>query len=225
MKIHKLAAALSILLAVGCVSAQAAERPTPSGFYGGVTLREQGVEKNGLRLGIPANALSRFGINVLDDSPSRALLYGGYRWGSDVSVEASLNAADSYALHPTEANVFRRGVGVVPAAGSFGLTDAQARTWNVDLYTSWNFYRSFALYGRLGYAQTDVAPTLANLSPVTTDPRRLRDGMNYGVGVRYDMTSSLGLRLEYGRFGRFAGEAGSTPFDSDQVTLGLQFRF
>jgi len=43
--------------------------------------------------------------------------------------------------------------------------------------------------------------------------------------LRYDMNTALGLRLEYGRFGRFAGEIGSTPLESDQVTFGLQFRF
>ena len=40
------------------------------------------------------------------------------------------------------------------------------------------------------------------------------------------MTSSLGLRLEYGRFGRFASDPLTTsPQDTDQVTFGLQFRF
>ena len=60
----------------------------------------------------------------------------------------------------------------------------------------------------------------------SADVRRLRDGVNYGLGLRYDMNSALGLRLEYGRFGRFAGEfgAGLLP-ESDQVTFGVQFRF
>ena len=49
--------------------------------------------------------------------------------------------------------------------------------------------------------------------------------MNYGVGMRYDMNSALGLRLEYSRFGRFAGEFGSSLPESDQVTLGVQFKF
>ena len=57
------------------------------------------------------------------------------------------------------------------------------------------------------------------------DPRRNRDGMNYGVGVRYDLNSSLGLRLEYGRFGRLSGEVGNGLPDSDQVSFGLQLRF
>ena len=64
------------------------------------------------------------------------------------------------------------------------------------------------------------------LTSVTPDGRRLRDGVNYGLGVRYDMNSALGLRLEYGRFGRFAGEVGNGLLpESDQVTFGVQFRF
>lgn len=207
---------------MSCASAQAAERPS-SGFYGGVMLRDQGVERSGMALGIPANALSRFNIAAIDDSASRALMYGGYRWGNDVAVEASVNSLDSYSLRP--ADPLRRAVGLSPSAATLGLTDTQSRNWNVDLYTSWNFLRSFAVYGRLGYAQSDVTPSLTTLAASPADARRLRDGVNYGVGVHYNMTSSLGLRLEYGRFGRFAGEIGSTPLESDQLTFGLQFRF
>jgi len=42
---------------------------------------------------------------------------------------------------------------------------------------------------------------------------------------RYDMNPALGLRLEYGRFGRFAGEVPSGPPESEQVSVGLQLRF
>jgi hypothetical protein len=58
------------------------------------------------------------------------------------------------------------------------------------------------------------------------DVRRNRDGMNYGLGLRYDMTPALGLRLEYARFGRFPGESltGILP-ENDQLQLGVQFRF
>ena len=88
------------------------------------------------------------------------------------------------------------------------------------------FYRAFALYGRLGYSQIESSPALAGATSAATDVRRLRDGVNYGLGMRYDMNSALGLRLEYGRFGRFAGEVGSgTLPESDQVIFGVQFRF
>lgn len=217
-----LVAISSVLLAVLSASADAADRPV-SGFYGGVTMRDQGVERGGMSLGIPANALSRFSITAIDDSATRSLLYGGYKWANDIAVEASVNSTDPYTLRSNEP--LRRGVGLLPSAGSLGMSDIQARSWNVDLYTSWNFLRSFSLYGRLGYAQTDLAPTLVAQPINASDARRLRDGVNYGVGVRYDLNSALGLRVEYGRFGRFAGEVGGTPLESDQVTFGLQFRF
>jgi hypothetical protein len=43
--------------------------------------------------------------------------------------------------------------------------------------------------------------------------------------MRYDMNSALGLRVEYARFGRFAGEIGTSLPDTDQVSVGVQFRF
>ena len=61
--------------------------------------------------------------------------------------------------------------------------------------------------------------------PIFVDGRRQRDGVNVGVGLRYDMNPSLGLRVEYARFGRFAGEVGATLPDTDQVSVGLQMRF
>jgi len=58
------------------------------------------------------------------------------------------------------------------------------------------------------------------------DVRRPRDGMNYGLGMRYDVNRVLGLNLEYTRFGRIGFETfGSTLPENDQVRLGVQFRF
>jgi long-subunit fatty acid transport protein len=56
--------------------------------------------------------------------------------------------------------------------------------------------------------------------------RRNRDGVNYGLGLRYDMTPALGLRLEYARFARLPAEfsTGLLP-ENDQLQFGLQFRF
>jgi len=100
------------------------------------------------------------------------------------------------------------------------------RSWNADVYTSWAFRKDLALYGRLGYTQTDPQLAYTPGTFLTVDPRRTRDGMNYGVGLRYDVTRALGLRVEYARFGRFVGESpnGLLP-ESDQVQFGMQLRF
>ena len=187
-----------------------------AGFYGGIALRDNAQDTAGLSLGPLTSAWGKFVAPTADETGSRALMFGGYRWRNDVALEAAFGTAESYALMPNG----RRGVGLSLA----GPGESAARTWNADVYTSWTFRRSFALYGRMGYAQSDAGTGPAALSPV--DGRRLRDGMNYGVGLRYDVTPALGLRVEYARFGRFAGESlnGFLP-ESDQVQFGMQFRF
>ena len=222
MKNQALAIGLGALCAVGLAAAAAAQtRPadaSPAGFYGGVALRQAGTESMGVNVGAIGPVWGRFTSPTADDRASRSLFFGGYRWSNDVAVEAAFNTSDRYILRPEDPST-RRGVGL-----SLQPTDSGMRTWNADVFTSWSFARRFALYGRLGYAQAaDVgAPNLTSLP--AADARR---GVNYGVGLRYDVNRSLGLRLEYARFGRFAGEtvqSGVLP-ESDQVQLGVQLRF
>lgn len=200
-----------------------------SGFYGGVSMRDGASSVSGLILGDLPLAWSRFATPAApaaDDSNQRSLVFGGYRWSNDVSVEAAINTVnspttDQYALHPSSPNL-----SAGPGLG-LSLSDVATRSWNADVYTSWEMIRRLSLYGRLGYAQGDVRPQFSSTSLMQGDPRRQLYGVNYGVGLRYDVTHSLGLRVEYARFGRFAGElplAGGMP-DSDQLTIGVQFKF
>jgi len=194
---------------------------TASGFYGGVSMRDHATESAGITLGPASSVWTRFVTPTADDSASRALVFGGYRFRNDIAVEASFSTFDQYALRPDN-NAARRGVGLNFGSNP-GLGEPATRSWNVDVFTSWTFYRSLALYGRVGYAQSETVPVFG-ATPVYTDSRR-RDGVNVGVGLRYDMNPSLGLRVEYARFGRFAGEIGATLPDTDQVSVGLQMRF
>ena len=214
---------LGLLSAAGLPSiadaqARAADPQATAGFYGGVALRQAGTESMGVNVGAAGSTWGRFTSPLAGDTAARSLFFGGYRWSNDVAVEAAFNTSDRYTLRPDDPSA-RRGVGL-----SLQPQDNGPRTWNADVFTSWSFLRRFALYGRLGYAQAaDAAgPNLSTLPAADT-----RRGVNYGVGLRYDVNRSLGLRLEYARFGRFAGEtvqSGILP-DSDQVQLGVQLRF
>jgi opacity protein-like surface antigen len=201
-------------LAIGASLPASAE----TAFYGGVSLRDSNAIANGLKGDLPLT-WTRFAAPIAEDTVQRAMAFGGYRWRNDVVVEAAFNTGDKYSLQPRLASP---GSGVGLAA-----PDPSAHTWNADVYTSWEFARSVSLYGRLGYAQTETRPLFAGASLVPGDLRRQRDGVNYGVGLRYDMTQSLGLRVEYARFGRFVGEGPNTgPLpESDQVMIGVQFKF
>jgi opacity protein-like surface antigen len=214
---------LGAALAVGAgLPAQAQD-----GFYGGVTMRDGGgASVGGIILADLPLAWNRFtapAAPITDDSSQRSLVFGGYRWKNDVAVEAAINTAttDQYALRPSTP-----GLSVGPGLG-LSVPDIATRSWNADVYTSWEMIRRLSLYGRVGYAQSDLHPIFSGASLVQSDPHRQLTGVNYGVGLRYDVTHSLGLRVEYARFGRFAGE---TPIsggmsDSDQLTIGVQYRF
>lgn len=213
---------LLVLVAQGAM-AQAGAAGSPAGFYGGVLLRNAAVEGPGLAFGPTVSAWTRYAPSVVDDAAHRTLLFGGYRFGNNLAVEAAFNSTDRYALRPRDEAPLRRGVGLAPASGSLAPGNVGSWNWNVDVFTSWTFYRSVALYGRLGYGQAEGASTFGLAAP--TVDRRLRDGVNYGLGLRYDMNASLGLRLEYGRYGRFTGDLASGLLESDQISVGLQFRF
>ncbi|MDE2001906.1 MAG: outer membrane beta-barrel protein [Betaproteobacteria bacterium] len=208
--------------APACAQTFAGVRGPASGFYGGIALRDDGADSGGINFGHLVSTWGRYAPPVTDDAASRrSLLFGGYRFSNDVSLEGSFSTTDRRQLWPLDAGT-PRGVGLSLATAR-GLGE---HSWNADVYTAWSFLSSFSLYGRLGYAQRDGLPSYAVAALSPGDARPLRDGVNYGVGVRYDVTRALGLRLEYARFPRFAGETVTGPLpDSDQVQFGVQFRF
>lgn len=216
-----LASVAAAILMVAAPLAGAQVAPTANeagGFYGGVSQRNAGTDASGLNFGHLTSTWSKFALPMADDNGARTLAFGGYRWGNDLAVEAAVASSDHLALMPLSGSA--RGVGL----SLTGVNDLGSRGYNADVYTTWEFRKSFSLYGRLGYAVTEAAP--AYLVNSSVDVRRNRDGVNYGVGLRYDMTRALGLRLEYARFGRNLSESvtGVLP-ENDQLQFGVQFRF
>src|SRR5262245_28828076 len=59
------------------------------GFYGGVAIRDGGVDAAGVNLGRLASTWGRFTSPVSDDAARRALVFGGYRWTSAIALEGS----------------------------------------------------------------------------------------------------------------------------------------
>jgi len=165
---------LTLLTAVGGAAA------AQDGFYGGVAVRDAGADAMGLTLGKLPLAWNRFTTPAAEDATQRALVFGGYRWSSDIAVEAAFNASDKYALRPGLIGVSSVGL---------GLSDP-TRAWNADVYTSWEFVRSLSLYGRLGYAQSDSRVALAPLTLVVGDTKHQRQ-LWRGSALRSDPGAGL----------------------------------
>ena len=210
-KLLMLSAAIAV--ALSCAAARASEGALRDGFYGGIAVRD-GTGEQGVAIRDAASPWGRLTPAVGEPQGAQALVYGGYRWRGDVALEAAFGS-ENYRL---------------PGRGGIGLVlppddDVASRRWNVDLQGSWAFWRSLSLYGRMGYSQSEIAPFYRTSVASAPGEWRTRDGLNYGVGLRYDVTRSLGVRLEYARAGLLGSEATSaTPYD-DQVQFGVQFRF
>jgi opacity protein-like surface antigen len=189
--------------------------PSQNGFYGGVSMRDRGNANPGVDFSSVSSAWVKYASVIADDTGAQSLLFGGYRFANDVAVEAALTRSDLMPF-PTS----RPGMGLALASPSA----AESRRWNADVYTSYNFGPAFALYGRVGYKQTEALPVYLLLAGNGGVPTR--QGVNYGVGLRYDMSPTLGLKLEYARFGHFAVDTFNGAFpESDQVQFGVQYRF
>ena len=184
------------------------------GFYGGFNARPKNFDP-GLAL-IESRSLSW--LKPTGDEPSQqAMVYGGYRLQSVLGVEAAVTHSQ------------RLGLRFDPK--SFGLTpgDPTSRVWNLDVYTSLVLQPRLAVYGRVGYEQPNLVAQLSpGTSAVESASRRQMVGLNYGIGVRYDLNPGMGVRFEWARPYR-AGGTGvadpARPTDADQVTVGIQFRF
>src|SRR6185369_17688086 len=125
---------LVVVFAAAVAGSALAADPAPAtadnaGFYGGISLRAAGQESEGVTLGhLTSSVWNRFAPPLAEDSGSRTLAYGGYRWANDLAVEAALSTLDRYSLQPTAPGT-RRGVGLALAQES-----DPGKAWNVDVY-------------------------------------------------------------------------------------------
>ena len=220
-----IAAVLAIFGSVSCAGTAFADDSAGldggavGGFYGGVALRDSTLPGSGLNLGKTTSEWAKFALPGSEDSPSSSLMFGGYRFANNIAIEAAVSQSTGYALR-----LDGRSPSGVSFAGSPGITVVAPRSWNLDAYTSYNFGGAFALYGRMGYLQQDPLPTYYGTAGYGV--AHTLDGLNYGVGVRYDVSPALGLKLEFARYGRFGADSFTGSFqESDQLRLGVQYRF
>lgn len=94
---------------------------------------------------------------------------------------------------------------------------------NVDVVSAFNWRNAFSVFGKVGVGRTDnrVTPEWASTSLAAQD----RTALSYGLGMRYDFTQSLGLKLEVTRGTRFGFDRLRTDIDPDAVNLGIRWSF
>jgi len=117
-------------------------------------------------------------------------------------------------------------LGVDPFANPANLSSAFRSTgFGVDAVATLPFWSRFSLYGRFGAYHGDARPVFAPYTTaLMTDPARSTTRMRYGLGMSYDLSRAFGIRAEFDRFSSFSHPL-PTDNDSDQISVGVQWRF
>lgn len=130
-------------------------------------------------------------------------------------------AADLGALTGRGSYFFTRHLGIEGEA-SIGIQDDDVGIGTVELDHSLGAFGvvrapvsdQFHLFGRVGYATSELSASVPGLGSGSAD----FDGLAYGVGAKYFITERFGLR---GDFTKFDGDDG----DADVISVGAVIRF
>lgn len=151
---------------------------------------------------------------VDDDSDTGYKIFGGYQFHRNFAVEGGYFNLGEFGYTAT----------TVPAGTLTG--DIQIQGINFDLVGMLPFTEKFSAFARAGVIHAEAEDTftgtgvviVVNPNPSTRDTK-----YKYGVGLQYDFTEALGMRLEAERY-RIDDAIGNQG-DIDLFSAGLVFRF
>lgn len=139
--------------------------------------------------------------------------FSGYQFPGGFAVGAAVNAERA-------ATAQGSGVGLKFDGLRWGETRPAVV---VDVVSAFNWRNSLSVFGKVGVGRSDGRATPEWVSPAASALDRT--AISYGVGVRYDFTTSLGLKLELTRGTRFGVDRLRTDIDPDAVNFGIRWSF
>ena len=205
----KMSELLAILVAGALLFAATAANAQEGGYFSGVRFgsseKAWSFTAPGLKIG-QALEFSRVG-----DLSNTA--FSGYQFSSGFALGAAVNTERISSLISSSVGL------------KFdGLRWSEPRpNVNVDVVSAFNWRNAFSVFGKVGLGRTDnrMAPEWASSTLSAQD----RTALSYGLGMRYDFTQSLGLKLEVTRGTRFGFDRLRTDIDPDAVNLGIRWSF
>jgi OOP family OmpA-OmpF porin len=153
-----------------------------------------------------------------DDSDTAFKLFGGYQYNKNLAVEAGYFNLGQFGYTATT---------VPPATAGTLSGNIKLQGLNLDAVGMLPLDERFSVFGRLGlhYAQAKDTFSSTGVVAAPADPNPSKNALNYkaGLGLQYDFTESLGLRLEAERYR--IDDAINNKGDIDMYSLGLIYRF
>jgi Outer membrane protein beta-barrel domain len=191
------------------------------GYFSGIRLNANGAKNGawsfaapGLKLGQALEYSRNSEFSALNAQSSTA--FGGYQFGSGVALGAAVSSIDSRSSLDVNSGLGIRFDGTRWA-------ETRNSSVNLDVVSAFNFRNYLSVYGKVGVGRSETRA----LDPVTYGILNTPDktAISYGLGVRYDLTPSLGLKFELSRSTRIGIDRLRTESDPDSINFGLRWTF
>jgi len=185
------------------------------GWYGGISVGQSSAKIDDAK--ITSNLLGGGFASASvssDDSDNGYKLFGGYRLNRNFALEGGYFDLGKFGYTAT----------TVPAGTLTGTI--KLRGLNLDVVGIVPINEKFSAFGRIGLNYAEARDSFSGTGSVTVlNPSPSKRDVNYklGLGIQYDFTPSLGMRVEAERY-RIDDAVGSKG-DIDLVTVGLLYRF
>ena len=186
-----------------------------SGWYAGANIGQSRAKIDDARITAQMLVAPTTAVSIIDDNRDTGYkLFGGYRYNKSVAVEAGYFDLGQFGFTATTA----------PAGTLTGKI--KLKGLNLDAVGTLPLTEKFSALGRLGlnYAQTRDS-FIGTGAATVLNPNPSKNQINYklGAGLQYDLTQSLGMRVEAERY-RINDAVGNRG-DVDMYSLGLVYRF
>jgi OmpA-OmpF porin, OOP family len=178
-----------------------AQAPGDVGWYVGVSLGQTEVN------------LDCAGTTACDDKDSSWKIFAGYQFNRNFALEFGyIDLGEVTASTPA--------IGFIPPAS----VAIESTVWELVAVGMLPLAERFSLYGKLGLyrADTDIEVNFVSLGSVTDSDSNT--DLTFGIGVRFDITPRLGVRLEWQRYSSVSA-ADFDEGDVDVMSLGVAWRF
>ena len=212
-KIKKAAKAVGALGLMGCAVMSSPSAMADDAYWylgGNVGQSRSRIDDQRITAQLPGS------VSMSDDNHDTAYkLFGGYQFNKNFAVEGGYFNLGKFGYTAT----------TVPAGSQTGNIKLQGI--NIDAVGMFPIADKFSVFGRLGYqyAQAKDEFSSTGVVPIPADPNPSQKSGNYeaGVGVQYDFTQSLGMRVEAERY-RIDDAVGNNG-DINMYSVGLVYRF
>ena len=178
-----------------------AQAPGDMGWYVGASLGQTEVN------------LDCTGTTACDDKDSSWKIFAGYQFVRNFALEFGYTDLG-------EVTASTPAIGIIPPAS----VAIESTVWELVAVGMLPLAERFSLYGKLGLyrADTDIEVNFVSLGSVTDSDSNT--DLTFGIGVRFDITPRLGVRLEWQRYSGVSA-ADFDDGDVDVMSLGVAWRF